>query len=52
MPFVNVRKKFHFFSFDFRQNFNVLTFPRIRETKYFLIDIKKKIFLIFTFLGS
>ncbi len=28
MPFVNFRKKFRFFSFDFRQNFDVRTFPR------------------------
>jgi hypothetical protein len=27
-PFVNFRKKFRFFSFDFRQNFDVRTFPR------------------------
>jgi hypothetical protein len=25
MPFVNFRKKFRFFSFDFRQNFDVRT---------------------------
>jgi hypothetical protein len=38
MPFVNFRKKFRFFSFDFRQNFDVRTFPRwlsIRGTKFF-----------------
>jgi hypothetical protein len=28
VPFVNFRKKFRFFSFDFRQNFDVRTFPR------------------------
>jgi hypothetical protein len=27
MPSVNFRKKFRFFSFDFRQNFDVQTFP-------------------------
>ena len=52
MPFVNFRKKFRFFSFDFHQNFDVRTFPRrlrIRGTKFFLRDIKKKIFFkIFT----
>ncbi len=44
MPFVNFRKIFRFFSFDFRQNFNVQTFPRwlsIRGTKFFLRDIQK-----------
>ncbi len=37
-------KKFRFFSFDFRQNFDVRTFPRwlsIRGSKFFLRDIKK-----------
>jgi hypothetical protein len=52
MPFVNFRKKFRFFSFDFRQNFNVRTFPRwlsIRGTKFFLRDIQKNVFFkIFT----
>ncbi len=52
MPFVNFRKKFRFFSFDFRQNFYVRTFPRwlsIRRTKFFLRDIQKKFFFkIFT----
>ncbi len=46
MPFVNFWKKFCFFSFDFRQNFDVRTFPRwlsIRGTKFFL-EISKKIF--------
>ncbi len=28
MPFVNCRKKFRFFFFDFRQNFDLRTFPR------------------------
>ncbi len=44
MPFVNFRKKFRLFSFDFRQNFDVRTFPRwlsIRETKFFLREIQK-----------
>jgi hypothetical protein len=44
MPFVTFRKKFRFFSFDFRQNFNVRTFPRwlsICGTKFFLRDIQK-----------
>jgi hypothetical protein len=38
MPFVNFRKKFRFFSFDFRQYFDVRTLPRwlsIRGTKFF-----------------
>ena len=52
MPFVNLRKKFRFFSFDFRQNFDVRTFPRllnIRGTKFFLRDIQKIFFFkIFT----
>ncbi len=37
-------KSNRFFSFDFRQNFDVLTFPRwlsIRETKFFFRDIQK-----------
>ncbi len=53
MPFVNVRKKIRFFSFDFRQNFDVRTFPRwlsIRGTKFILRDIQKFFCLkIFTF---
>jgi hypothetical protein len=52
MPFVNFRKKFRYFSFDFRQNFDVRTFPRglsIRGTKFFLRDIQKIFFFkIFT----
>ena len=52
MPFVNFRKKFRFFSFDFRQNFDVRTFPRwlsIRGTKFCLRDIQKNFFFkIFT----
>jgi hypothetical protein len=28
MPLVNCQKKFRFFSFDFRQNFEVRTFSR------------------------
>jgi hypothetical protein len=46
MPFVNFRKKFRFFSFDFRQNFDVWTFPRwlsIHGTK-FLWEISKNFF--------
>ncbi len=38
MPFVNFRNFFCFFFFDFRQNFDVRTFPRwlsIRGTKFF-----------------
>jgi hypothetical protein len=53
MPFVNFRKKFRFFSFDFHQNFDVRTFPRwlsICGTKFFLRDIQKifffKIFIL------
>ncbi len=56
MPFVNFRKKFRFFFFDFRQNFDVRTFPRwlsIRGTKFFLRDIQKKfISKIFTLVLS
>jgi hypothetical protein len=51
MPFVNFRKKFRFFSFDFRQNFDVRTFSwwlSIRGTKFFLRDIPKIFFQIFT----
>ncbi len=51
MPFVNFRKKIRFFSFDFRQNFNVQTFPRwlsIRETKFFFRYPKNFFFKIFT----
>ncbi len=52
MPFVNFRKKFRFFSFDFCQNFDVRTFPRwlsIRGTKFFLGDIQNFFsFKIFT----
>jgi hypothetical protein len=39
MPLVNFRKKFRFFSFNFRQNFEVQTFSRwlsIRRTNFFL----------------
>ncbi len=46
MPFVNFRKKIRFFSFDFRQNFDVQTFPRwlsIRGTKFFWWAIQKTI---------
>jgi hypothetical protein len=42
MPFVNFWKKFRFFSFDFRQSFDV-RFPRwlsILGTKFFLRDIQ------------
>ncbi len=45
MPLVNFRKKFRFFSFDFRRNFEVRTFSRllsIRGTKFFWRDIQKK----------
>ncbi len=52
MPFVNCRKKFRFFSFDFCQNFDVRTFPRwlsIRGAKFFLRDIQQIFFFkIFT----
>jgi hypothetical protein len=47
MPFVNFWKKFRFFSFDFRQNFDVPTFPRwlsICGTKFFFRDIQKSFF--------
>ncbi len=40
MPFVNFRKIFCFFSFDFRQNFDVRTFPQI-----FLMSYPKTFFL-------
>ncbi len=52
MPFVNFRKKFRFFfSFDFRQNLEVRTFPRwlsIRGTKFFWRDIQKFFSKMFT----
>ncbi len=51
MPFVNFRKKIRFFSFDFRQNFDVWTFPRwlsIRGTKCFWEISKFFFFKIFT----
>ncbi len=51
MPLVNFWKKFRLVSFDFRQNFEVRTFTRwltIRGTKFFLRDIQKFFFLIFT----
>ncbi len=52
MPFVNFRKKIRFFSFDFRQNFDVRTFPwwlSIRGTKFFWWAIQKFFFFkIFT----
>ena len=38
MPSVNFRKKIRFFSFDFHQNFDVRTFPRVTE------HTRKKIF--------
>ncbi len=44
MPYVNFQKKFRFFSFDFRQNFDVRTFPRwlsIRGTNFCVRDIQK-----------
>ncbi len=46
MPLVNFQKQFRFFSFDFRQNFEVRRFSRwlsIRGTKFFG-EISKKIF--------
>ncbi len=42
MPFVNFRKKFRFCSFDFRQNFDVRTFPLV--TEHFCWEISKKLF--------
>ncbi len=47
MPLVKFRQKFRFFSFDFRQNFEVRTFSRwlsIRGIKLFWRDISKKFF--------
>ncbi len=47
MALVNFRKFFCFFSFDFRQNFEVQTFSRwlsIRGTKYFWRDIQNFFF--------
>jgi hypothetical protein len=58
MTFVNFRKKFRFFSFDFCQNFDVRTFPRwlsIRGTKIFWWAIQKicfsKIFTLVLLVG-
>ena len=54
MPFVNFRKKFRFFSFDLRQNFDVRTFPRWLSNEHtrnqiFWRDIQKNFFFkIFT----
>ncbi len=52
MPFVNFRKKFRLFSFNFRQNFDVRTFPRwlsILGTKFFWWASQKFFFFkIFT----
>ncbi len=49
MPFVNFRTFFCFFSFDFRQNFDVRTFPRrLSEhtlNQNFFERYQKKIFL-------
>ncbi len=48
IPLVNFQKNFCFFSFDFRQNFEVRTFSRwlsIRGTKFFWRDIQKFFFL-------
>ncbi len=47
MSFVNLRKKFRCFSFDFRQNSDVRTFPRwlsICGTKFFLRGIQNFFF--------
>ena len=47
MTLVNFRKNVWLFSFDFRQNFDVRTFPRwlsIRGTKFLLRDIRKIFF--------
>ena len=55
MPLVNFRKKFRFFSFDFRQNFDVRTFPlwlSIRGTKFFWEISKNFFFLIFALILS
>ncbi len=56
MLFVNFREKNRFFSCDFRQNFDVRTFPRwlsIRGTKFFLRDIQNFFFFkIFTLVLS
>ncbi len=52
MPFINFRKKFPFFSFNFCQNFDVRTFPgwlSIRGTKFFFERYPKNFFFkIFT----
>ncbi len=56
MPFVNFRKKFRFFSFDFLKNFDVRTFPRWlskRGTKFFFERYPKNLFFkIFTLVLS
>ncbi len=47
MPLVNFRNKFRFFSFDFRQNFEIETFSRwlsIFGTKFFWREIQKIFF--------
>ncbi len=51
---VDFRKEFSFFSFDFRQNFEVRTFSRwlsIRGTKFFWRDIPKFFFFQNVHLG-
>ncbi len=50
MPFVNFRKKIRFFSFDFRQNFDVRTFPRWLSSEHtrnqiFLMSYSKIFFV-------
>jgi hypothetical protein len=44
MPFVYFRKKFRFFSLDFRQNFDVRTFPRGLSIPNFFDELSKKFF--------
>jgi hypothetical protein len=49
MPFVNFRKKFRFFSFDFRQNFGVRAVTEHTQNQIFFEEYPKNFFLkIFT----
>ncbi len=45
MPFVNFRKKFRFFSFDFRQNFEVRNVTENTQNQIFLMSYPKNFFL-------
>ena len=48
MPFGNFQEKFRFFSFDFRQNFDVRAVTEHTRNKIFWRDIQQFFFKIFT----